>query len=284
MEKQVMDKRIVNLRIGGRRPTKASVRTAVALAVASAIAEAVFASGAARAAAADSAPSAEATAARSTAGKPTAKASKQETTGVVTGLLVGAAAGGPVGAIFGAAAGGWLGDRYHRKDEERRALAANLDASEGRRSQLGIEMQRLNAQLAESESRSSRFGATVEMSHDLETTVEFRTADATLREDAALALQKLGALLATLPDAKARVAGFADARGPERFNLELSRRRANAVAAALEAGGVERDRLIIEAYGKSAALADPGDTEGNAFERRVTVTVEPAMAKLARVE
>jgi outer membrane protein OmpA-like peptidoglycan-associated protein len=266
---------------------KSSVATAVALALTSAIAEAVFATAASRAAAAEATPGALAPGAKTQptgAGKPIEKASKQETTGVVTGLVVGAAAGGPFGAIFGAAAGGWLGDRYHRKDAERRALAANLDASEAHRKQLGIEMQRLSATLAESESRSSRFGATVEMSHALETTVEFRTAEATLREDDVVSLQKLGALLATVPDAKARVAGFADARGSERFNLDLSQRRASAVAAALEAGGVERDRLILEAYGKGLAMADPRDVDGNAFERRVTVTVEPAVAKLARVE
>jgi outer membrane protein OmpA-like peptidoglycan-associated protein len=209
------------------------------------------------------------------------KASKQETTGVVTGLAVGAAAGGPVGAIFGAAAGAWLGDRYHRKEVERQALAANLEASQSKDRQLGVEMQRLNLTLAQSESLSTRYETTVEMTRDLEASVPFRTGDATLREDSVAALRKLAALLVTLPDTEARIEGFADARGSKALNLELSMRRASAVREVLVAAGVDPDRVILEAHGKALAIAEPNDVDGSALERRVTVTLEPSVPRVS---
>jgi len=219
-----------------RASAKSRVTAALALAATSAVAELLLAAAAGHAGAAE-------LASQDTGKPPVAKASKQETAGVVTGLAVGAAAGGPIGAMVGAAAGAWIGDRYHRKEEERHALAASFD-----------------------------------------TTVVFRTGDAQLRADAAEQLHKMGALLATLPDTRVRVAGFTDARGSEELNLELSKRRAMAVAAALESAGVAADRLIIEAHGKTLAMADPADLDGDAFERRVTITLDSTVPKLARAE
>jgi outer membrane protein OmpA-like peptidoglycan-associated protein len=226
--------------------TRSSVRAALALAATSAVAELLLAAAASRAGAAEPDTATPVTAA------PT-KASKPETAGVVTGLAVGAAAGGPIGAIVGAAAGAWIGDRYHRKDEERRALKVRLEAED-------------------------------QATRELETTVLFRTGGTTLRDDSVAQLSQLGASLAMRPEARVRVAGFADARGSEASNLELSKRRALAVAAVLEAAGVSADRVIIEAHGKTLAMAAPSDLEGDAFERRVTVSLEPGVATLARAQ
>jgi len=238
--------------------TRSSVRLALALAATSAVAELLLAAAASRAAAAEPGQATPLTAAPTqaapTAAAPTAtRASKPETAGVVTGLAVGAAAGGPIGAIVGAAAGAWIGDRYHRKDEERRALKVRLEAEE-------------------------------QATRELEATVLFRTGGTTLRDDSVAQLSQLGASLAMRPEARVRVAGFADARGSEASNLELSKRRALAVAAVLEAAGVSADRVIIEAHGKTLAMAEPSDLEGDAFERRVTVSLEPGVATLARAQ
>lgn len=233
--------------------TRSSVRAALALAATSAVAELLFAAAASRAGAAEPDKATPLSAAPTTAAATATRASKPETAGVVTGLAVGAAAGGPIGAIVGAAAGAWIGDRYHRKDEERRALKVRLEAND----------------------RATR---------ELETTVLFRTGGTQLRDDSAAQLSQLGALLAMQPEARVRVAGFADARGSEAGNLELSKRRALAVAAVLEAAGVTADRVIIEAHGKTLAMAEPSDLEGDAFERRVTVSLEPGVATLARAQ
>src|SRR5262245_52542315 len=46
------------------------------------------------------------------------------------------------------------------------------------------------------------------------------------------------------------IEGHADAVGSDAYNMELSRRRADAVAIELVARGVRRDRLTTEAFGK----------------------------------
>jgi outer membrane protein OmpA-like peptidoglycan-associated protein len=83
---------------------------------------------------------------------------------------------------------------------------------------------------------------------------------------------KLGALAAALPDAKVRVSGYADPRGSTAVNEALSKRRADAVAAVLASAGVPPDRLIVETHGKAEATGT--DTDGYAFDRRVTVRIE----------
>ncbi|MFO7276841.1 MAG: OmpA family protein [Pseudomonadota bacterium] len=202
------------------------------------------------------------------------RASKQESVGVVSGLAIGAAAGGPLGAILGAAAGGWLGDRYYRQTVAREALAAGLDASEAERSRLAREIAGLNGSLVRMQSHSERLDQALDRAHELTLDVSFRTADATLSDETIERLRHVGGLVAALPDAVVRVDGFADPRGSEEFNAELSRRRANAVAEVLMGAGVPLERLQVEAHGESASKSTDGDLDGYAFDRRVTVRIE----------
>ncbi|TFI57446.1 OmpA family protein [Sphingomonas parva] len=52
------------------------------------------------------------------------------------------------------------------------------------------------------------------------------------------------------------VSGHADARGSEAYNLLLSRRRAEAVKAALVAAGVPGYRIRVEAFGETRLLIE----------------------------
>ena len=154
------------------------------------------------------------------------KSSKQETIGVTSGLAVGALAGGPFGAVIGAAVGAMLGDHFHRQKLDNAALATDLN--EGR-----LENAKLQASLSELQSRGDKLAQMLEPRRDLETQVTFRTGDALLPAEAALQLQKLGALISSMPNVHVRVSGYADPRGTEAFNHGLSRERADAVAVAL---------------------------------------------------
>ena len=87
-------------------------------------------------------------------------------------------------------------------------------------------------------------------------------------------LLKLGALAASMPQAQVCVAGYADPRGSEAYNDQLSLRRAKNVAAVLSSAGVSAERIVIEAHGKSAAGDADGDLDAYAFERRVTVRLQ----------
>ncbi|HVW68723.1 MAG TPA: OmpA family protein [Steroidobacteraceae bacterium] len=205
---------------------------------------------------------------------PKAKASKQENIGVVTGLAVGAAAGGPVGAILGAAAGGWLGDRYHKKAVANESLEANLGQSESQRTVLAQDVTTLNASLVEARQKSDQLDLALKKTDELQTDVSFRTNDSSVNPQALAPLQKIGALAASMPDVKVRVAGFADSRGSDEVNDALSRHRAEAVAEVLAQAGVPKDRMIVEGHGKSESTAMDGDLDGYALDRKVTVRLE----------
>ena len=194
---------------------------------------------------------------------------KAEDIGIVTGLAVGAAAGGPIGAVIGAAAGGLMGDRYHKNEAERARLAANVTE--------------LNGSLAESRSYGAQLEQTLAAVDAVGMDVSFRTDDASIKVEDMGPLLKLGALAATVPDAKLRIAGFADPRGDAAYNETLSQRRAEAVAAALVCGGMTRERLIVEAHGASESTSATGDLDAYALDRRVTVRLERRAAAAAAV-
>src|ERR1700730_18291252 len=126
--------------------------------------------------------------------------SKQSDIGAVTGLAVGAAAGGPVGAVLGAAAGALLGDRYHRQAQSSAALAADLDHSETERSRLSQSVAQLDQTLQQAQQQTDELGLDV----------SFRTNDDSITTRALPPLLKLGALVVTIPQARVRVAGYAD--------------------------------------------------------------------------
>lgn len=199
---------------------------------------------------------------------------KAEDIGIVTGLAVGAAAGGPIGAVIGAAAGGLMGDRHYRNEAERARLAASVAE--------------LNGSLAQSRTHGAQLEHTLSAVDAVGMDVSFRTDDTSIKAEDMGPLLKLGALAATVPDAKLRIAGFADPRGDAAYNETLSQRRAEAVAAALMCGGMTRERLMVEAHGASESTSAAGDLDAYALDRRVTVRLErgvtgaPAVTTAAR--
>jgi outer membrane protein OmpA-like peptidoglycan-associated protein len=84
------------------------------------------------------------------------------------------------------------------------------------------------------------------------------------------------------PQAAARrvaLEGFTDSIGTDAYNLDLSRRRADAVAQELVARGVRRDRLTVEGFGKQRPVAPntqhgKDNPAGRALNRRVEAIVQ----------
>ena len=191
--------------------------------------------------------------------------SKQQNIGMVSGLTVGALAGGPFGAVIGAATGAMLGERYHKQSEEKSALATDLSQSKAVSSQL-------EGDLAQTREQGAKLGMA---SRDLETSVGFRTGDSTLADEDVVRLQKMATLASAAGNVKVRVSGYADPRGSEQINTALSERRADAVAHVLIQGGVDASQLVVEAHGAADSKTAKGDLDGYAFDRRVTVKIEP---------
>lgn len=105
--------------------------------------------------------------------------------------------------------------------------------------------------------------------------VLFDTDKADLRPEGIAELEPLLHAMRSDRQLRATIRGYTDSRGTEAYNLRLSKRRAESVAAFLTKGegGVGSDRLRLEWFGE----ADPRDTnatpEGRQLNRRVEITV-----------
>jgi outer membrane protein OmpA-like peptidoglycan-associated protein len=194
--------------------------------------------------------------------------------GAATGFAIGAVAGGPVGAVVGTAAGALIGDHYHRQQQSKQALQADLDTSEAQRAELNADLAQLHSSLAATQAHDAALDESLQRTDQVGLDVSFRTADDSVNAAAMSPLLKLGALAASLPTAQIHVAGFTDPRGSDTYNDELSLRRAENVAAVLTQAGVPRERIVLEAHGKSASSAEQGDLDAYALERRVTVRLQ----------
>lgn len=84
------------------------------------------------------------------------------------------------------------------------------------------------------------------------------------------ALDLVAKVLKDHPEIKRiEVAGHTDNVGPDAMNLDVSRRRAAAVAAYMVSRGVERERLVSNGYGPDSPIAKNDTEAGRAANRRV---------------
>jgi outer membrane protein OmpA-like peptidoglycan-associated protein len=208
--------------------------------------------------------------------------SRQSDVGVVTGLTVGALAAGPVGAVVGAGAGAVIGDGFHRQAKAREALAQKLQKSEAERTRLIHSVAELDGSLSQAQARSAQLDATLQHTDQLSLDVSFRTDDDSVTAQAMSPLLKLGALVASMPEARVQVEGYADPRGSDAYNDKLSLRRAESVAAVLACAGVPREHILIEGHGRTQAASADDDPDDYALERHVTVRLQlPGSAQVA---
>ena len=112
--------------------------------------------------------------------------------------------------------------------------------------------------------------------------VLFRTNDSTLNGDTEAQLTQLAQALARVPEVVVKVDGYTDPRGSESENLKLSGDRAEAVRAALMAGGIADSRIVVVAHGEDGATTPEGDIDGYALNRRVVITLEGTNAQVAQ--
>lgn len=80
-----------------------------------------------------------------------------------------------------------------------------------------------------------------------------------VRNDACAQLDKIIEVMVNHPGIKLQMTFHSDARGTERFNLELSKERAHEVAAYLAKSGIKSERIITKFVGESQLLNNCGD-------------------------
>jgi peptidoglycan-associated lipoprotein len=107
--------------------------------------------------------------------------------------------------------------------------------------------------------------------------VNFAFNDANVRPEDQAALDRFAAVSQKYyPGAKITVEGFADPAGSARYNIDLSKRRAESVSGYLTGKGVPNDVLRTVGYGKTR-LVVPGaaaDAPGAEQNRRVVFVIE----------
>jgi outer membrane protein OmpA-like peptidoglycan-associated protein len=148
------------------------------------------------------------------------------------------------------------------------------------RQDLGMVRGDLQALRTELQTLRTDFGAkiaAVEAGMQFALPVNFAFNADQLRDEDHAALNKFAQVVQKYyPGSKVTIEGFADPAGSSRYNLNLSRRRANAVKAYLASQGVTGNELATVGYGESR-LVTPGawgDKPGAELNRRVVFVIE----------
>lgn len=103
--------------------------------------------------------------------------------------------------------------------------------------------------------------------------IHFDSASDVPRADSQPTLEQLLAVLKAEPGLKLQVEGHTDSTNTDAYNLDLSERRARAVAKWLADHGVAADRLAPRGYGRTRPVASNGTSQGRALNRRVEVAL-----------
>lgn len=196
------------------------------------------------------------------------KLSKSEGAGMLTGAAAGAVVGGPIGAFVGLIVGGIVGDSVgDAKDAQLRAQAVEDELLQTRR-----ELAAASRESSLPNSAAAMFTALAERMH---ADVLFRTGSAVLDIPTQMQLAELGKVLAAHPILSVQLHGFADPRGKTQLNQELSLQRAEMVRLALVFGGAAAEQVQVVAHGEKLATAGQNDLEAYAWERRVSLVIQP---------
>ncbi|HSQ58882.1 MAG TPA: OmpA family protein [Acidobacteriota bacterium] len=180
------------------------------------------------------------------------------------------AKGGVIGATAGAAAGAVIG-----KQTGNTAVGAIIGAAVGGAAGVWIGSY-MDRQAAEMErdlqgAKIVRVGEGIKITFD--SGLLFAVDKATLNETSKRELADLAVILNKYPDTNILLEGHTDATGSEEYNLELSRKRSQAVANELAGQSVNPTRFTIMGYGEVQPI-DSNETDyGRQQNRRVEVAI-----------
>lgn len=170
--------------------------------------------------------------------------------GAVIGAAIGKKSGNTaVGAIVGAAVGGTAG-AYIGNYMDKQAAEIEQDI-EG--------------------ARVERVGEGIKITFD--SGILFEVNKSTLQPTAVTNIEKLAMILDKYSDTSILIEGHTDATGTEEYNMELSRRRTESVAAKLAASNVDPMRFTLIGYGEIQPIATNDTPEGRQANRRVEIAI-----------
>ena len=196
---------------------------------------------------------------------------------ILSSSAVGAVVGGPVGFLVGAFVGDWVSGHWVKSaqsDELARELAdTELELLTANR-ELQQAVDSVDVLTARLDDANNSLATVQQLAlNKLEFNLPFRTGAFELDAAGQQQVAKLATLFKKHPNLKIALAGYADPRGDSDYNYQLTVERVNAVAALLEAAGIDKGRITLTPYGATRAVAKEGDYDGYALERRVVVEV-----------
>lgn len=138
--------------------------------------------------------------------------------------------------------------------------------------QLENRLNELNAELKALEHKIDEFPT--ERVIRFETNILFELGSHRLTDMAKAVLDKLSETMRQHPEVRVRLIGHTDNIGPAEYNLELSRKRATAVASYLMEKGIAAERIRVEGRGQIEPAATNQTEEGRRLNRRVVIELE----------
>ncbi len=94
-----------------------------------------------------------------------------------------------------------------------------------------------------------------------------------IQDDSIAQIRKTANVLKKYPNAQVRVAGYTDSLGDPAYNVDLSQRRAQAVADQLVKNGVAAENVTSVGHGAKNPVATNKTREGRAANRRVELEI-----------
>lgn len=155
--------------------------------------------------------------------------------------------GAIIGGVVGGAAGAYIGDRMDRQAER-------------------IEEEVPGAVV-------QRVGEGINVTFTEDAGVYFETNKSAVKGTSATTLNKLAGIFKEYPNSVILVEGHTDSAGPEDYNMDLSKRRAESVTNYLISQGISPGRFTTKWYGESQPKADNSTAEGKAQNRRVELGI-----------
>lgn len=182
------------------------------------------------------------------------------------GTAIGSGVGAGIGAVLGQAIG---------RNTEGTLIGAGIGAVVGgiAGNQIGAYMDRQEQDLRNALAISE--AASVHREQDILTTtfkseVLFDFDSFKLKPGAHAELRRVSNILNKYPNTAITIEGYTDAKGSEKYNQQLSERRAQAVKNALTQMGIDQRRIQAIGYGESQLISSNND-----LNRRVNIVIKP---------
>ena len=161
------------------------------------------------------------------------------------------------------------------------ALTAQTEAQKAQ-----TDAQTAQAQMAQAQEESRRLASELQAAQTTRGLVLtlgdvlFDTGRAELKPGAERSIDKLTSFLTENPERKVEVEGFTDSQGTDDYNLQLSQKRADAVASAITQRGIEAQRVRARGYGEEFPVAGNDNAGSRQRNRRVEVVISNGNAPI----